>query len=217
MSLSSSSQSTGFPLPSNERLAAPKAGAFLENASGKEMEPWRRCYREVGAKLLLYARQILQSDQFTVGQEAEDVVQTAFVRFWRQHPNAQPEQYGLLFAAVRTAALDALRSSLRRARREESYSLDILDFRDSATVQGRRESWFETSDDHKLRADRVQQALSNIPAEQREVIVMKVWGDLTFAQIADSLKESPNTVAARYRLGMNALKRKLNAGGQDEP
>ncbi len=217
MSLFSLSQTTGSSLPSNERLGAPKEEAFLENAQGLEMEPWRRCYREVGAKLLLYARQILQSDQFTVGQEAEDVVQTAFVRFWRQYPNAQPEQYGLLFAAVRTAALDALRSSLRRARREASYSLDILDFRDSASVQGRRECWFEASDDHKLRADRVQQALSTLPEEQREVIVMKVWGDLTFAQIADSLKDSPNTVASRYRLGMNALKRQLNAGGHNEP
>lgn len=177
------------------------------------MEPWRVCYRAMGAKLLLYARQFLSSDHLSVGMDAEDIVQTAFVRFWKQYPQAQPEQYGLLFAAVRTVALDALKGSFRRARREEIYSVEVCDFRDSAAVG--REAWFESTSDQKFRSDALQSALSKLPEEQREVIVLKVWGEMTFAQIAEHVQESPNTVASRYRLGIGALKRRLTEGGGD--
>jgi RNA polymerase sigma-70 factor (ECF subfamily) len=200
-----------FRLFSAQTHSEASLGSGGSGGVGAEIEPWRRCYREMGAKLLLYARQILQSDHFTVSQDAEDVVQTAFVRFWKHHPQAQPDQYGLLFSAVRTAALDALRSSSRRAKREDTYSLEILDFRDGAAVSGGSEPWFESGD----RADssgRLQEALQKLPAEQREIIVMKVWGELTFAQIAQNLKLSPNTVASRYRLGMNTLRGKLKGG-----
>lgn len=214
------SSSESLPAPAGSGRTGEGAGFAKERerggeAGGQEMEPWRRCYREVGAKLLLYARQILQSDHVVVGQGAEDVVQLAFLRFWRQYPQAQPEQYGLLFAAVRTEALNVLRSSLRRSQREDLYSVDMLNFRDSAALQQSWQSWFEAGEEDGARAERVQSALGKIPAEQREVIVMKVWGELTFAQIAEALKESANTVASRYRLGMNALKRVLHAGGQD--
>ncbi len=180
---------------------------------GSEMEPWRICYRELGAKLLLYARQFLQSDHYTVGQEAEDVVQTAFLRFWKLYPNAQPEQYGLLFSAVRTAALDVLRSSFRRLRREDLYSAEVCDVRDTAALQASRDSWFAVASDQQAKADNIQNALQKIPSEQREVIVLKVWGELTFIQIALSLNESANTVASRYRLGLKALKKELSGYG----
>lgn len=192
---------------------APIAGCDEQEGS---IEAWRRCYREMGAKLLLYARQLMHSNHFTVSQDAEDVVQTAFVRFWKHHPAAQPDQYGLLFAAVRTAALDVLRSSARRAKREDRYSVETVDFRE-ARPSGNPEPWFGNSplqqqEEEQDRTARVQEAIQKLPEEQREIIVMKVWGELTFAQIAEALKLSPNTVASRYRLGMNALRGKLKGG-----
>jgi len=200
-----------FPNPKLESL--PQAEGVGGAGDGCSIEPWRVCYREMGAKLLLYARQFLQPEQFTLGQEAEDVVQTAFVRFWKLYPNAQSDQYGLLFSAVRTAAMDVLRSSLRRTKREDLYSVEVHDFRDTAAIQAGRDSWFVTASDQQAKADDIQEALQKIPAEQREVIVLKVWGELTFAQIATSLNESPNTVASRYRLGIKALKKELSAYG----
>src|SRR5438105_2890325 len=79
-------------------------------------ETWRDCYRQLAPKLLLFARQWLTS-----ATDAEDVVQTAFVRFWRKQPDAQPEHYPLLYAAVRSAALDLIRADDRRARRETLF------------------------------------------------------------------------------------------------
>ena len=48
--------------------------------------------------------------------------------------------------------------------------------------------------------------LQELPVEQREVIVLKLWGDLTFQQIAETTGAPLNTVAARYRYGLAKLR-----------
>ena len=85
-----------------------------------EHSTWQSCFRELAPKLLLYARQWLP----TVA-DAEDVVQTAFVRFWKKHPGATRENYPLLYTAVRTASLDLLRGEERRARRENEPEVGL--------------------------------------------------------------------------------------------
>lgn len=59
------------------------------------------------------------------------------------------------------------------------------------------------------RDERLEQALARLPAEQREVIVMKIDGDLTFAELAAVLGISPNTAASRYRYAMDKLRTEL--------
>lgn len=49
-------------------------------------------------------------------------------------------------------------------------------------------------------------ALAELPPEQRAVVHLKLWSDLTFAEIADTLDLSPNTVASRYRYGIDKLR-----------
>ena len=41
-----------------------------------------------------------------------------------------------------------------------------------------------------------------LPPDQREVIHMKIYEELTFQQIADQIGESVNTIAGRYRYGL---------------
>src|ERR1043166_2237764 len=74
-------------------------------------EDWKVCFSELGPGLLLFARQWVQS-----AADAEDIVQEAFVRFWRR--NHSIEKRGLLYAMVRSIALDLIRRDSRRARRE---------------------------------------------------------------------------------------------------
>ena len=50
-------------------------------------------------------------------------------------------------------------------------------------------------------------SLPSLPAEQREVVVLKIWGDLTFDQIGEQLEISPNTAASRWRYAMEALRK----------
>jgi RNA polymerase sigma-70 factor (ECF subfamily) len=50
-------------------------------------------------------------------------------------------------------------------------------------------------------------AVDGLPNEQREVLLMKLWNELTFAEIASALGISQNTAASRYRYALSALKR----------
>src|SRR5436305_671293 len=80
-------------------------------------ENWKICFSQLAPGLLLFARQWARSTA-----DAEDIVQEAFVRFWRkQHDVANR---GLLYATVRSIALDFLRRDSRRARRESTAAFE---------------------------------------------------------------------------------------------
>ena len=153
-------------------------------------ENWKICFCQLAPGLVLFARQWTRS-----AADAEDIVQEAFVKFWRRHHDITNR--GLLYATVRSIALDFIRRDSRRARREATALSDA-----EQSVQPE----FEIEDDSQ-RA--VVAALDLLPAEQREVLVMKIWNDLTFAEIASALEISQNTAASRYRYALVALKKNL--------
>src|SRR5437764_8560256 len=143
-------------------------------------ESWKTSFSELAPGLLLFARQWVRS-----GADAEDIVQDAFVKFWRRNHNI--ENRPLLYATVRSLAIDLIRRDGRRARREaEAYS----DANEAVDPQ------FEMADEsQRLLA----KAIDRLPHEQREVLVMKIWNELTFAEIAGTMGISQNTAASRYR------------------
>ena len=81
----------------------------MENVANHE--DWKVCFSEYGPGLLLFARQWVRSPV-----DAEDIVQEAFVKFWRR--NHRIDNRALLYATVRSIALDLIRRDSRRARRE---------------------------------------------------------------------------------------------------
>ncbi len=157
---------------------------------------WRTYFDQFGPRLVLFARQWLPDVS-----DAEDVVQEAFVRFWRKHETPREEHAGLLFAAVRSVALDLIRRDTRRRRREMAASEGNF----YAPGQAEIPPFFEEADLV------VEGALNQLPAEQREVLVLKIWGELTFAQIGVALGISPNTASSRYRYSLGALRKLLHS------
>jgi RNA polymerase sigma-70 factor (ECF subfamily) len=155
-------------------------------------QPWRNCYAQLAPKLLLFARQWVASVA-----DAEDVVQTAFVKFWRHRPDAGPEHYPLLYSAVRTCALDLLRTDSRRGRREQVIATDP------------EEPFFDATIEQNENSELLSTALTQLPESQREVLVLRIWGELSFAEIASTLGDSINTVASRYRYALDGLRRIL--------
>ncbi|MEY2440144.1 MAG: hypothetical protein QOI34_1529 [Verrucomicrobiota bacterium] len=153
-------------------------------------ENWKVCFSQQGPGLLLFARQWVRSRA-----DAEDIVQEAFVRFWRRNHNI--ENRALLYATVRSVALDLIRRDSRRARRETEVFLES----DQST-----EPHFEAGDESQRV---VAAAVDQLPHEQREVLVMKIWNELTFAEIGQALEISQNTAASRYRYALAALKKSL--------
>ncbi|HYF36269.1 MAG TPA: RNA polymerase sigma factor [Prosthecobacter sp.] len=156
---------------------------------------WKQCFDQVAPNLLLYARQIAPTPA-----DAEDVVQMAFVRWWRRFPDGDSAHIPLLYAAVRTIALDMRRSSQRRTVREARSDI-ALPHGDSPI--------FDPPAEQKETAALVEQALAKLPEEQREVVTLRLWGGLTFAEIAQATGSSLNTVAGRYRYALAALQKHL--------
>jgi RNA polymerase sigma-70 factor (ECF subfamily) len=136
--------------------------------------------------LVLYARQRCATP--------EDVVQDAFcklaaARSWPGDPAAW------LFRVVRNAAIDAGRSERRRQLREVSVA--------------RPERWFVEPAIEGLDADMAVAALEGLPAEQREAIVARLWGGLTFEQFGQVAGCSASSAHRRFEAGIEALRKKL--------
>ena len=124
---------------------------------------------------MLFARQ-----QARCEADAEDVLQAALVRTWKTHQGApDPAVVSLAYTNIRRCAIDLGRSNDRRKRREE----------ESVREHGEMVAWFELPEDDTNRA--LQVAMSKVPEKFREVITLKVWGNLTFDEIGKTLEISP--------------------------
>jgi len=151
-------------------------------------DPWMAWLREHGAALVLLARQWVVSRA-----DAEDVVQEAFIRFWRSRERiAEPVAY--LFACVKHCALDAHRGRQRQLRRE------------MATARPEAEPLFSGPLEETERRAAIEAALRELPGDQAEVLVMRIWGGLSFPQIAAALDAPVNTVSSRYRYALAKLR-----------
>lgn len=123
---------------------------------------------------------------------AEDAVQDAFTRLWRSNVRPRSQLVPYVFAAVRNAALDQARAR----HREAPLPASIYNGRPGP------------SDNPALDADdqrRLRDAVDRLPDRERETLVLKVYADLTFEQVADVLDEPLGTVAARYRRALDRL------------
>lgn len=153
-----------------------------------EVQPhWcERLYAAHAAELLLYGRALGLSHC-----EAEDVLQDTFVNLMRlRSVPERPHHYCL--RSYRNGVMNYRRSFWRRLRRE---------------LESTR--WFEPSEGETVQEREAMRALAGLPAEQREVIVLKIWHGRTLEEIGELLELSPNTVAGRYRYGMQKLRTTL--------
>ena len=150
-------------------------------------ETLTRLFNAHGGALVLYARQWCATP--------EDVVQEAFLLLARQ--SATPENAaGWLYRVVRNGAISALRSAGRRRRRETA-------------VAHHGEPWFHPAEDSRLDAVAAAQALERLPLAEREVVVARIWGGLSFEEIAGLTGTATSTVHRRYQAGLAALRERL--------
>ena len=137
--------------------------------------------------LVLYARQWCEVP--------EDVVQDAFLRL--VEIDERPANVaGWLYRVVRNGAISASRSAGRRRRRE-------------ARAADRGEPWFVATDETRLDAVAATDALRELPIEQRETIVARLWGGLSFDDIAALTETSTSTAHRRYEAGLRALRERF--------
>ncbi|MEC8928054.1 MAG: sigma-70 family RNA polymerase sigma factor [Verrucomicrobiota bacterium] len=151
---------------------------------------WQGWLREHTSRLLLFARA-----QTRCEADAEDVLQDALVECWRRSKGATPE-LPLVYATLRRRAIDLARSTDRRVAREETVVADI------ETV-----CWFDDALTKAEAASILDRAMKKMPEKFREVMLLKIWGGLTFVQVAETLDIPMNTAASRYRYGLAFLRK----------
>jgi RNA polymerase sigma-70 factor, ECF subfamily len=162
-----------------------------EPSMAGDPEQWTVWLDQHIASLILLARQWVPRRA-----DAEDVVQEAFVRFWRSRDRvADPAAY--FYACVKHVALDWRRNRERQSRREE------------ATARSEATTLFAGPLEQSERRMAIETAMRRLPESQREVLVMRIWGGLSFPQIAAVLKISDNTSKSRYRYALAKLGEQL--------
>jgi len=156
---------------------------------GQPVEHWiAGTYDVLGPELYRQALMILGD----VGL-AEDAVQGAFVR---------------LLKRGRMDDVVCARAFLRVVVRHEAYGL-LARRRPTAAIELAEARLLEPMDQSGERGEeqrQLEQALRQLPSDQREVIQLKVWERLTFAQIGEVLAIPANTAASRYRYAMARLR-----------
>lgn len=151
---------------------------------------WDEWLAQHARKLLLYARQRCFCEA-----DACDLVQEAMVESWQQRSNGSPPPLALVFTIIRRRALDLARRENRRQKRE------------TAAYESAGQDWFDSDVEDRERNRLLQFAMSSLPELQREVITLKLWGGLTFAEIARMLEIPADTAASRYRYGLEELRK----------
>jgi RNA polymerase sigma-70 factor (ECF subfamily) len=154
-----------------------------------ELERLTRAVLGRTPQLALYARQWLDASA------ADDAVQEALTALLTQRP-APADPVAWMFRAVRNAAIDQARAAARRKRRER-------------TVAAQRVELFDARPDSPIDARRAEQALGHLPIELSEVIVLRIWGEMGFAQIAQLMHLSVSTVHERYVRALQDMRRQL--------
>jgi RNA polymerase sigma-70 factor (ECF subfamily) len=128
---------------------------------------------------------------------AEDVLQDVFVALVR---SAEPPR--AVRAWLLAAALNRVRDLARRPRRQRDADLDLLPSTDAEPVAAAAQI---------ERQQQVARALGALPLEQREVVVLHAFEELSFAAIGELCAISPDTAASRWRYACDKLRVRLES------
>jgi RNA polymerase sigma-70 factor (ECF subfamily) len=141
---------------------------------------------------------------------AEDAVQEAFLTVWRTAGSfvadrAKPSTW--ILTLVHRRAVDLV----RREQRRRAAPLDSVDVPDAGTPESHEE--IELSDRRRA----VQEALRQLPVEQREALELAYYAGLTQSELAERLSVPLGTIKSRMFTGLRRLRDLLGEAGRDEP
>ena len=162
------------------------AATLRDRAETNFLAILEQLYDQYAYALYRYALALVSS-----ADDAEDAVQEVFVRIARETKRLDKVKNlkAYLYTATQNAAYSILRSRKRRNETDEEIP--------------------DLSSDEKLPVESIalQESFSLLPIEQREILVLKIYDELTFDEIARTIGVSINTAASRYRYGIDRLKR----------
>ena len=158
--------------------------------SSTESSRWKEWLETHGEVFFLYSRQQTRNEA-----DAKDIFQEALVEAWQKTGDRIPDR-ALVFSTIRRRAIDLGRSMDRRFQREQHVAAD-------------RESWFVSDPAEGDTRRFLQDALADLPDPQREVLILRVWGELSFPAISNLTNVSVATATSRYRYALERLRGSL--------
>jgi len=163
---------------------------FVQQLAAGEQSAYAELYDRCGPAMLRVAATMLGS-----AHDAQDAVQEVFLAVAR--------------GRRRLAAVENIRAYMFTALRRECGRMAKRRGRDAdVALAGGRQSEATASSGEGV-DDELARALAALPAEQREVLTLKIDAEMTFAELADALAISPNTAASRYRYALEKLRASL--------
>jgi RNA polymerase sigma-70 factor (ECF subfamily) len=143
-------------------------------------------------------------------EDARDLCQEAFLKAYRALGSFKRE--ARFSSWLYQIALNLCRDRMRRRRGRTMLSLDAMDDEGASLRLCQEPSPLELAEGGAL-ARVVAAAVSGLPDEQREVIVLKEYQDLTFLEIAQILDVPLSTVKTRLYRGLGQLRLRLERQG----
>jgi RNA polymerase sigma-70 factor (ECF subfamily) len=147
-----------------------------------------RLLDEHGAALALYASQWTEA--------ADDCVQEALVEL-AQQPQPPNHLLAWLYRVVKNRALNAARGARRRRERESRAMADRF-------IAAQQSTAFDRDD--LLAAI---EALEQLNIDERELVVMRIWGGLKYDEIGEALAISTATAHRQYERALERLRQIL--------
>jgi RNA polymerase sigma-70 factor (ECF subfamily) len=137
---------------------------------------------------------------------AEEITQDVFMRVWNKASTYQAEQgkvVNWIAGITRNRAIDVFRhqKSLQDGNSISLEDLPFFDPPDNLNVEREIES--------KFKKQRIQQALFQLPEEQRDALALAYFRGYTHEEAAEALGQPLGTVKTRIRLGMQKLRNLL--------
>ena len=143
-------------------------------------------------------------------QEAEDVVQEAFIRVWRSAGGYRVGRGSVrtwILSIVHNRGIDQIRSRAHLRRKQDGIEA-------SAPTSEPSEAFSETW--KNAQQEQVREALNTLPQEQVQILELAYFSGYTHVEIADLLGLPLGTVKGRMRLGLKKLKGHFEARGIGE-
>ena len=140
-----------------------------------------------GAALKLYARQWCNAP--------DDALQEALIELLRQSP-VPDHPTAWLFKTIRFRAMNMSRGERRRNEHHRRAS-------------EQRDEWFITDQGQGFHSRELSRLLDELPSLEREIVIARTWGELSFERIAEILGSSSSSVHRRYRAALSMLRRMI--------
>ena len=186
--------------PVNEPDSTQKDIELLQRIAAQDREAFAEFYDRHAPLMFSVACKVLND-----ANEAEDVLQETFVQLWEKARNFDPrlgKPASWMATLTRNRAIDRIRASQRRSRLMEQAGAEFSIVAEGAPSVNEQ---IHGADNSRL----IQNAIVDLPAEQRRAIELAYFGGLTQSEISEKLNEPVGTIKARIRRGLLKLRDQL--------